>query len=83
MSAEPGWKRTTRFKLVGQLLDFEPISGAPSALAIHEFGEGHKIGKKVLPLEPITVWTKKVIGAAKAIDAGVYHKVKSFGKAAE
>jgi len=83
MSMEPGWKRTTRFKLVSQLLDFEPISGAPSTLTIHEFGEGHTIGKKVLPLEPITAWTEKVMGATKAIDAGVYHKVKSFGKAAE
>ncbi|KAF2491046.1 hypothetical protein BU16DRAFT_517062 [Lophium mytilinum] len=82
MSKEPGWKRTTRFKIVGQLHDITPANDAPSFLTIHEFGDGHKIGTKVLPLEPKTEWTKKVMGSAKTIDAGVYHKVKSFGKAA-
>jgi len=83
MAEEPGWKRTTRFRVAGQLYDNTPADDAPSFLTIHEFGDGNKIGKQVLPLDPITDWTKKVMGSAKSIDAAVYHKVKSFGKAAE
>ena len=52
-------------------------------MAIHEFGDGHKIGKDVQPLDPITDWTKRAMSQAKAIEAAVYQKAKSFGKAAE
>jgi hypothetical protein len=81
MSEQPGWARTTRFSLLHQHKSDGKTVDAPSFLAIHEFGEGHKIGKDVEPLDPMTEWTKRCMSAAKAIDAAVYHKVKSFGKA--
>lgn len=83
MSKQPGWKRTTRFNLLFQMRnDGNPPRGL-DFLAIHEFGDGHKIGKDVEPLEPMTDWTKRCMSECKAIDAAVYHKVKTFGKAAE
>lgn len=80
MSEQPGWKRTTRFNLLFQQRNDAKESQRLSFLAIHEFGEGHKIGKDVEPLDPITDWTKKAMSEAKSIEAAVYHKVKSFGK---
>ena len=50
---------------------------APSFLALHEFDEGNKIGKDVLPLDPRTDWTKRVMDAARTVDGAVYHKVGS------
>ncbi|OCL14285.1 hypothetical protein AOQ84DRAFT_281396 [Glonium stellatum] len=77
MSEQPGWKRTTRFRIGFQVKDGKPADDAPSFLAIHEFGEGNKIGKDVVPLEPITDWTKRVLESCRAIDGAVYHKVGS------
>ncbi|KAF2184359.1 hypothetical protein K469DRAFT_580245, partial [Zopfia rhizophila CBS 207.26] len=68
MSEQPGWKRTTRFKLLFQHKTDGKPNDAPSMFAIHEFGDGHKIGKDVVPLKPMTEWTKKCISEAKAID---------------
>ncbi|KAF2794664.1 hypothetical protein K505DRAFT_274721 [Melanomma pulvis-pyrius CBS 109.77] len=81
MSEQPGWKRTTRFNLLFQHRSDAKVSQRLSFLAIHEFGEGHKIGKDVEPLDPMTDWTKKAMSEAKSIEAAVYHKVKYFGKA--
>ena len=50
---------------------------APSFLALHEFDEGNKLGKDVVPLDPLTDWTKRVIDAAQTVDGAVYHKVGS------
>jgi hypothetical protein len=82
MSEQPGWKRTTRFKLLVQYRPDGKEMVKTSFLAIHEFGDGHKIGKDVEALEPKTKWTEKVMDEAEAIDAAVYHKVKTFGTAA-
>ena len=83
MSEQPGWKRTVRFKLLYQHRDPTDIgSEAPSFLAIHEFGGGHKLGKDVEPLDPMTEWTKRCMSDCKAIDAAIYNKVKTFGRAA-
>ncbi|KAF2467070.1 uncharacterized protein BDR25DRAFT_345234 [Lindgomyces ingoldianus] len=82
MSEQPGWKRTTRFNLLlHHKSDGKPTEPL-SFLAIHEFGEGHKIGKDVVPLDPMTDWTKKCMAEARVIDAAVYTKVKTFGEAA-
>ncbi|KAF2642263.1 hypothetical protein P280DRAFT_262017 [Massarina eburnea CBS 473.64] len=83
MSKEPGYKRTTRFR---QLLHMRNDGKTPSGLdfvAIHEFGEGNKLGKVAGPLDPITDWTKRCMSESQAIDVAVFTKVKSFGKAAE
>ncbi|KAF2653397.1 hypothetical protein K491DRAFT_694800 [Lophiostoma macrostomum CBS 122681] len=82
MSEQPGWKRTTRFSLLFQHRPDGKEMERISFLAIHEFGDGHKIGKNVETLDPMTDWTKKVMSEAKAIDAAIYHKVKTFGTAA-
>ncbi|ORY10889.1 hypothetical protein BCR34DRAFT_566188 [Clohesyomyces aquaticus] len=80
MSEQPGWKRTTRFSLLAQQSnDGKPMERI-SFLAIHEFGEGHKIGNQVEALDPMTDWTKRCMANSKAIDAAVYQKVKFFGK---
>ncbi|KAF2266677.1 hypothetical protein CC78DRAFT_566739 [Lojkania enalia] len=81
MSEQPGWKRTTRFNLLSQHRTDGKEMDRLSFLAIHEFGEGHQIGKDVVPLNPMTDWTKKCMSDAKAIDAAIYQKVKTFGKA--
>ncbi|KAF2707031.1 hypothetical protein K504DRAFT_436215 [Pleomassaria siparia CBS 279.74] len=83
MSEQPGWKRTTRYKLLSQHRNDDKEQQRMSFLAIHEFGEDNKIGKDVEPLDPMTDWTKRAMTAAKAIEAAVYHRVKSFGKALE
>lgn len=77
MSEQPGWKRTTRFRLGFQVKDGKIADDAPSFLALHEFGEGNKIGKDVIPLDPLTDWTKRVIDAAQTVDGAVYYKVGS------
>lgn len=82
MSEQPGWKRTTRFNLLFQHKRNGQEGTAPSFLAIHEFGDGHKLGKDVEPLDPMTDWTERCMSQAKAIDAAIYRKEKSFGAAA-
>ena len=77
MSEQPGWKRTTRFRLGFQVKDGKIADDAPSFLALHEFSEGNKIGKDVVPLDPITDWSKRVIDAAQTVDGAVYYKVGS------
>jgi hypothetical protein len=79
MSLEPGWIRTKRYDLVFVPRNDGKSVEAPSFLAIHEFGEGNKLGKDVEPLTPITDWTKRCMGEAKAIDAAIYQKVRSYG----
>lgn len=80
MSEQPGWKRTVRFSLLFQHSNAGKTSEELSFLAIHEFNKGNELGQDVKALEPISDWTKKVMSEAKAIDAGIYHKVKILGK---
>ncbi|KAF2692206.1 hypothetical protein K458DRAFT_354521 [Lentithecium fluviatile CBS 122367] len=82
MSKEPGWKRTTRFKLLFQTRNDGKKPGGLDFLAIHEFGEGNQLGKDVHPLDPMTDWTKKAMAGCTAIDAAIYEKAGGFGKAA-
>jgi hypothetical protein len=79
MSKEPGWWRTSRFSLLHQNSSGKDEVKKLSFLAIHEFGEDNRLGKDVKALEPISDWTKKVMSQAEAIDAAIYHKVRSFG----
>ncbi|KAH7125357.1 hypothetical protein B0J11DRAFT_528234 [Dendryphion nanum] len=80
MSEQPGWKRTTRFKLLYQHRSDGREPEYLSFVAIHEFGEGHHLGKNVEPLDPMTEWTKRCMSAAKGIDAAIYEKTKHFGR---
>lgn len=80
MSLEPGWIRTNRYEMIFNRRNDGKDVDAPSFLAIHEFGEGNNLGKNVEPLTPITDWTKRCMADAKAIDATIYQKVKSFGE---
>ncbi|KAF1849863.1 uncharacterized protein K460DRAFT_274033 [Cucurbitaria berberidis CBS 394.84] len=82
MSEQLGWKRTTRFNLLFQHSNASKKSEELAFLAIHEFGEGNKLGKDVEPLQPISDWTKKLMSSVKAIDAAIYHKVKALGNGA-
>jgi len=81
MSKEPGYKRTTRWSLLLQVRHDEKPPGGLDFFAMHEFGEGNKIGKDVLPLDPITDWTKKCMGECQKIDAAVYELQRTFGAA--
>ena len=78
MSEQPGWKRTVRYKLLTQHRSDKKDEAWLSFLAIHEFGEGHRLGKDVEPLDPMTDWTKRCMSAAKGIDAAIYQKTKQF-----
>jgi hypothetical protein len=83
MSLEPGYKRTTRWSLLHQNRHDEKPAGGLDFFAMHEFGEGNKIGKYVLPLDPMTDWTKKCMGECKAIDAAVFELTATYGVANE
>ncbi|KAF1960274.1 hypothetical protein CC80DRAFT_501525 [Byssothecium circinans] len=79
MSKEPGYVRTMRYR---QLFHTRNDGTAPSGLdfvALHEFGEGNRLGKDAEPLQPVTEWTKKCMGECKSIDAAIYRRVKTFG----
>jgi hypothetical protein len=81
MSLEPGWLRSTRYKLSNEqneIANKEPQVRAPLWLAIHEFGEGNKLGSKVEPLIPMTPWTKKVMSDMTNIEANVWIKIAAI-----
>lgn len=52
----------------------------PTWMVIHEFDDGY-LGEDVLPLQPMTDWTKEVMNTAQQIDAAVYRKLSDFGDA--
>lgn len=54
MSKEPGWQRTSRFRLLHQGRNDGGEAHGLDFLAIHEFGEGNKLGKTLEPLHPAT-----------------------------
>jgi hypothetical protein len=77
MSKEPGYKRTIRCNPVFQTRNV----GKPGGLdfvAFHQFGEGNKVGTEVEPLDPMTEWTKRCMGACTSIDAAVFRKERTF-----
>lgn len=82
MSEQPGWWRTTRYKLVFQIKDKHDnlADNTPTWMVIHEFDDGY-LGEDVLPLQPMTDWTKEVMNTAQQIDAAVYRKLSDFGDA--
>jgi len=75
MSEQPGWKGTTRYKLVYQTRNDGNEPSGSDFLALHYFGAGHKLGKNVEALQPVSDWTKRVMGECTAIDAANYRKV--------
>jgi hypothetical protein len=81
MSHVPGWKRLTRFKHLNshRFDDKEPAKF--TVLALHEFGEGEKLGKDIQVPPEMSPWTMKVMGGVQGMDAAIYHKVKTFGLA--
>jgi hypothetical protein len=72
-TTQPGWRRSNRYKLLDG-----GSPGAPTWLALHEWDAGY-LGEKVPPFDPITDWTKRVMGACKNIEAFNWRKVGSFG----
>lgn len=76
-TTQPGWKRTTRYKLLFQVKNDpgpQRYEDAPNWLALHEWEKGF-LGEEVLPFEPMSEWTKSVMGKAKLIQAGNYERV--------
>ncbi|ETS85294.1 hypothetical protein PFICI_03319 [Pestalotiopsis fici W106-1] len=73
MSLEPGWIRSRRYKLADDPGD---AFGGPDRritwMTIHEFGQGNKLGNKVEALDPVTPWTRKVMGGMSVIEANVW-----------
>ena len=80
MSQEPGWKRTTRYRLLFQHSNGFKESEELSFLAIHEFNEENNLGKDLKPLEPVSDRTKKVLSEVKATDAAIFSQVSTFPK---
>ncbi|KAF2841727.1 hypothetical protein M501DRAFT_929566 [Patellaria atrata CBS 101060] len=79
MSLEPGYIRTVRYKLIHQIRASDDTSPpAPSFLALHEFDVSNKLGKKVVPLEPMSGWTKRVLQSQERVEAGIFKNVKSW-----
>jgi hypothetical protein len=78
MSKQPGWLRTCRYSLLSRNSSLPEESGKSqelSFLAIHEFGQGEKLGDTVKALEPISEWTIKVMKDAVGIDAAIYRRI--------
>lgn len=80
MSEQPGWRRTTRFSLLGQHGNVGKSSQELSFLAIHEFSKENQLGTVVTAIDPVSEWTKKVMGEAEGIDAAIYYRVTAFGR---
>jgi hypothetical protein len=72
---EPGLKRATRCSLIFSVL---PGDQAPKFLTVYEFDGSNKLGQDVQALEPMTDWTKKVIGNCDKIEAAIYTSIGSF-----
>ncbi|KAF1989539.1 hypothetical protein K402DRAFT_460895 [Aulographum hederae CBS 113979] len=77
MSRERGYVRTRRYRLVHQIKPqgATECSDAPEWLGLHEFEEENPWGDTVVPLDPMSEWTKKVMAAQERIEAGMYVKV--------
>ncbi|KAI4714454.1 hypothetical protein J4E89_000134 [Alternaria sp. Ai002NY15] len=76
-SEQPGWLRTCRYSLSKQESGSEDEEGRKqelSFLAVHEFGEGEKLGDTVKAFEPVSEWTVRVMKEAVGIDAAIYRR---------
>lgn len=81
MAREPGWVRSSRYKLVLQIKrDKSKAREAPRWMTLHEFGEGNTLGIEVAPLEPVSEWTKKVMGDMASIEAYVWKRTQGWTK---
>lgn len=76
---EPGWKRSRRYKLVLQVKGASNFGwgegDATSWLALYDFDTNNKLGTTVQALDPITDWTKRIMGSSKKFEMGVFHKI--------
>jgi hypothetical protein len=75
MSKEPGWIRTTRYRLG---YTSNPRRQGPEWMTIHEFGEGNKLGTTVRALVPMTDWTKSIMPKMEFIESAVWEKIATF-----
>ncbi|KAI1851345.1 hypothetical protein JX266_003420 [Neoarthrinium moseri] len=81
MSKEPGWTRSRRYRLAK--LDKKGGSptkhdaSAPEWMTIHEFGDGNRLSDQVEPLDPVTDWTRKIMGDMASIEAYVWKNALS------
>ncbi|KAL6703219.1 hypothetical protein ACN47E_010081 [Coniothyrium glycines] len=78
MSEQPGWKRTTRYSLIEQASASGVVGPELSFLAMHEFGQGHRLGTEVEALQPVSGWTERVLRDAVGIDAAIYDRVDEW-----
>jgi hypothetical protein len=77
MSLEPAFIRSSRYRLVHHLERADVTRQPPEApkwMTIHEFGEGNRLGKEVVPLDPMSNQTKKVMGDMSNIEAFIWTK---------
>ncbi|KNG43924.1 aldehyde dehydrogenase [Stemphylium lycopersici] len=80
MSEQRGWLRTCRFELVArhgggdEEEEEEEKEKGLSFLAIHKFSDDNDLGLEVKAVEPVSEWTKKLMGEAVGIDAAIYRK---------
>lgn len=47
-------------------------------MTMYEFDESNKLGQDVKALDPMTDWTKKVMGNCSKIEAAIYEKIGEF-----
>ena len=77
MSEQRGWLRTCRFELAarhGSSVEEGEEEKELSFLAVHEFNDDNDLGMEVKAVEPVSEWTKKVMGEAVGIDAAIYQR---------
>jgi hypothetical protein len=82
MAEQKGFRRATRWKLAIHSDAFakSDLGKAADWLAVHEFDD-NILGPQVQPLDPMTDWTKKVMGGADKIEARNWGTIKQFGTA--
>jgi hypothetical protein len=89
MSREPGWRRSTRYKLEFQIKGTQDAATEAESdvkddpadyLALYEFDESNALGMEVQACVPMTDWTKRMFTNAKKTELGVWHKIDSFSR---
>lgn len=73
--ARAGAKASNALNLIFSTMKGEQ---APSYLTMYEFDESNKLGQDVKALDPMTDWTKKVMGNCSKIEAAIYEKIGEF-----
>lgn len=85
VSEQPGWRRSSRYELAKQIAAPAGSDGvkSPFYLALHEFEDSVLPGgDKVVPFQPVSEWTMRVMGGAERIDAAKFRLVGSWGEQA-